>query len=64
MAENEKLTILNLMDLLLDRTDRDHTMTADMICTTLEKDYEIVCSRKTVYCYHRAFLANKIIGLN
>ena len=47
MAENEKLTILNLMDLLLDRTDRDHTMTADMICTTLEKDYEIVCSRKT-----------------
>ena len=49
MAENEKLTILHLMDLLLDRTDRDHTMTADMICTTLEKDYEIVCSRKTVY---------------
>lgn len=49
MAENEKLTILHLMDLLLDRTDRDHTMTADMICTTLENDYEIVCSRKTVY---------------
>ena len=49
MAENEKLTILHLMDLLLDRTDRDHTMTADMICTALETDYEIVCSRKTVY---------------
>ena len=49
MAENEKLTILHLMNLLLDRTDRDHTMTADMICSTLEKDYEIVCSRKTVY---------------
>ena len=49
MAENEKLTILHLMDLLLDRTDRDHTMTADMICTALEKDYEIICSRKTVY---------------
>ncbi len=31
MAENEKLTILHLMDLLLDRTDRDHTMTAEKI---------------------------------
>ncbi len=49
MAENEKLSILHLVDLLLDRTDRDHTMTADMICTALETDYEIVCSRKTVY---------------
>ena len=49
MAENEKLTILYLMDLLLDRTDRGHTMTADMICSVLEKDYDIVCSKKTVY---------------
>ena len=37
MAENEKLTILHLMDLFLDQTDREHTMTADMICTVLEK---------------------------
>ena len=49
MAENEKLTILHLMDLFLDQTDREHTMTADMICTVLEKDYDIVCSKKTVY---------------
>ena len=49
MAENEKLTILHLMDLFLDRTDRDHTMTADMICAALEKDYNITCSKKTVY---------------
>ena len=49
MAENEKLTILHLMDMLLERTDRDHTMTADMICAVLEKEYEVVCSRKTVY---------------
>ena len=49
MAENEKLTILHLMDLLLDRTDHDHIMTADMICTALEKEYDVVCSRKTVY---------------
>ena len=49
MAENEKLTILHLMDLLLDQTDRDHTMTADMICNALETDYDIVCSKKTVY---------------
>lgn len=49
MAENEKLTILHLMDLLLDQTDHDHTLTADVICTVLEKDYGIICSRKTVY---------------
>ena len=49
MAENEKLTILYLMDLLLDQTDHDHTLTADMICSALEQNYEVVCSRKTVY---------------
>ena len=39
MAENEKLTILYLMDLLLDQTDHDHTLTADMICSALEQNY-------------------------
>ena len=49
MAENEKLTILRLMDLFLEQTDREHTMTAEAICSTLETDYDIVCSKKTVY---------------
>ena len=49
MAGNEKLTILYLMDLLLEQTDREHTMTSDMICAVLERDYGVICSRKTVY---------------
>ena len=49
MAENEKLTILRLMDLFLEQTDREHIMTAETICSTLETDNDIVCSKKTVY---------------
>ena len=49
MAENEKLNILRLMDLFLEQTDREHIMTAEAIYSTLETDYDIVCSKLQVH---------------
>ena len=49
MAENEKLTILYLMSVLLEETDKEHTMNADALCDTLDNRYGVSCSRKTIY---------------
>ena len=49
MAENEKLTILYLMSILLEETDKEHTMNADALCSLLNSRYGVSCSRKTVY---------------
>lgn len=49
MAENEKLTILYLMSILLEETDKDHTLNADALCSVLDDRYGVTCSRKTVY---------------
>lgn len=49
MAENEKLTILYLMSILLEETDKDITLNAEVLCDLLGNRYGISCSRKTVY---------------
>ena len=49
MAENEKLTILYLMSILLDDTDREHMLNADDLCGLLDQRYNVTCSRKTIY---------------
>ena len=49
MAENEKLTILHLMSILMEETDKDHTLNADALCALLDSRCNIACSRKTVY---------------
>ena len=49
MAEFEKLTVLYLMKILLEETDRKHMLNADAICERMEKRYHVSCSRKTVY---------------
>ena len=49
MAENEKLTILCLMSILMEETDREHTLNADALCSLLDSRYGVTCSRKTVY---------------
>ena len=49
MAENEKLTILYLMSILMEETDREHILNADTLCDLLDSRYNISCSRKTVY---------------
>ena len=36
MAENEKLTILHLMSILMEETDKDHTLNADTLCALLD----------------------------
>ena len=49
MAENEKLKILYLMQILMEETDKNHTLNAIEICDILDKRYGISSSRKTVY---------------
>lgn len=49
MAENEKLKILYLMQILLQETDKNHILNAVQICDILERRYAISCNRKTVY---------------
>ncbi len=49
MAENEKLKILYVMQILLQETDRHHILNASQICEVLESRHGISCNRKTIY---------------
>lgn len=49
MAENEKLKILYLMDILLEETDKDHILNAVELCGLLDSRYGVSCNRKTIY---------------
>ena len=41
MVENEKLTILYLMSILLEDTDREHMLNADDLCNLLDQRYNV-----------------------
>ena len=49
MAENEKLKILYLMQILMEETDKNHILNAIELCDILENRYGISSSRKTIY---------------
>ena len=49
MAENEKLKILYLMQILMEETDKNHILNALELCDILENRYGISSSRKTIY---------------
>lgn len=49
MAENEKLKILYLMQILMEETDKNHILNALELCDILESRYGISSSRKTIY---------------
>jgi len=46
--QNSKLKILYLMDILLNRTDEEHIMTATELCAAL-KEYDVTAERKSIY---------------
>ena len=47
-TQNNKLKILYLMDILLNKTDENHIMTATDLCEELKK-YDISAERKSIY---------------
>ncbi len=48
-SENQKLKILYLMQMLLNETDSDHTLTVGEIIEKLSSQYGIQAERKTIY---------------
>lgn len=48
-GHNQKLKLLSVMQILLQRTDEEHTMSAQDICQTLESVYGISAERKGIY---------------
>lgn len=49
MAENDKLKLLYLMQILLEQTDEKHILNAIELCEKLESEYGLTCNRKTIY---------------
>jgi len=47
-TQNNKLKILYLMDILLNKTDENHIMTATDLCAAL-KEYDVSAERKSIY---------------
>lgn len=45
----QKLRILYLMDILLERTDEEHVLNATELCQILEQEYGIQTERRTIY---------------
>lgn len=48
-VQNQKKKLLAVMQILLQRTDEDHTMSAQDICSALESTYGITAERKGIY---------------
>ncbi len=46
---DQKLRILYLMDIMLQRTDDRHLLNASQLCSILEKEYSISSDRRTIY---------------
>lgn len=46
---NQKLRILYLMDIMLQRTDDQHLLNASQLCDILEQEYSISTDRRTIY---------------
>lgn len=48
-VQNQKKKLLAVMQILLQRTDENHTMSAQDICSALESTYGITAERKGIY---------------
>ena len=46
---NQKLRILYIMDIMLQRTDDQHLLNASQLCDILEQEYSISTDRRTIY---------------
>ena len=49
MAQDKKKKLIAVMQILLERTDEKHIMTATDICKALEESYGISAERKSIY---------------
>jgi predicted DNA-binding transcriptional regulator YafY len=49
VVPNQKMKLLAVMQILLQRTDENHTMSAQDICRALENTYGITAERKGIY---------------
>lgn len=49
VVPNQKIKLLAVMQILLQRTDENHTMTAQDICGALKSSYGITAERKGIY---------------
>ncbi len=48
-AQTQKMKLLYLMQILLDRTDEDHMLTAGELCDILQAEYDVSAERKSIY---------------
>lgn len=46
---DQKLRLLYLMDIMLERTDDEHMLNASQLCKILEQEYSISSDRRTIY---------------
>ena len=51
MYGSKKKVNMCILNILREYTDEDHALTQKEIITYLEKDYEIICDRRTVKSY-------------
>ena len=64
MAENDKLKLLYLMQILLEQTDEKHILNAIELCEKLESEYGLTCNRKECHLYYevdRFFMEKKLV---
>ncbi|MCD7981742.1 MAG: WYL domain-containing protein [Clostridiales bacterium] len=48
-AQAQKMKLLYLMRILLERTDEDHMLTANELCDILQAEYDVPAERKSIY---------------
>ncbi len=48
-VQNQKLHIFHILEILMERTDEEHTLSAPDMIRILEDEYGMTCDRRTVY---------------
>ena len=48
MMQDKKMLVMNILNILKDYTDENHTLTQQDILKILERDYDMIAERKAV----------------
>ncbi len=49
VAQTQKMKLLYLMKILMERTDENHMLTANELCEILQAEYDVPAERKSIY---------------
>ncbi len=54
-VQSQKLRMLYILQILMERTDEDHVLTASDIIDILREEYDVTCDRRTIYSEMETF---------